>query len=171
MTCYVLVSLLSVQQMQKHNIDHTFNSQKTPYRSPFEDKILDAFCEYFGENWPCYNMLWLGHGVPCILLMCVPIGWQQVISWRLAWFIGSASLPWVCYITLDSFTVSLHSPRYYICCIRADSTFGPSQWEMALLCNDDSHWLGASLESALLYEMEISHFICIILKVMFVICF
>ena len=25
----------------------------------------------------------------------------------------------------------------------------PSQWETALLCNDGSHWLGASLESAL----------------------
>ena len=32
---------------------------------------------------------------------------------------------------------------------RADSKFAPSQWEMALLCNDVSHWLGANLESAL----------------------
>ena len=32
---------------------------------------------------------------------------------------------------------------------RADSRFAPSQWETALLCNDISHWLGASLESAL----------------------
>ena len=32
---------------------------------------------------------------------------------------------------------------------RADSRFAPSQWEMALLCNDVSHWLGTSLESAL----------------------
>ena len=31
---------------------------------------------------------------------------------------------------------------------RADSRFVPSQWETALLCNV-SHWLGASLESAL----------------------
>ena len=30
------------------------------------------------------------------------------------------------------------------------SRFAPSQWETALLCNDVSHWLGASLESALL---------------------
>ena len=35
------------------------------------------------------------------------------------------------------------------CCNRADSRFAPSQWERALLCNDVSHWLGASLESAL----------------------
>ena len=32
---------------------------------------------------------------------------------------------------------------------RADSKFMPRQWEMALLCNNVSHWLGASLESAL----------------------
>ena len=32
---------------------------------------------------------------------------------------------------------------------RADSMFVPSQWEMELLCNNVSHWLGASLESGL----------------------
>ena len=31
----------------------------------------------------------------------------------------------------------------------AGSRFAPSQWETALLCNDVSHWLGASLDSAL----------------------
>ena len=30
---------------------------------------------------------------------------------------------------------------------RADSMFVPSQWEMELLCNNVSHWLGESLES------------------------
>ena len=33
--------------------------------------------------------------------------------------------------------------------IKAVSRFAPSQWETALLCNDVSHWLCASLESAL----------------------
>ena len=33
--------------------------------------------------------------------------------------------------------------------ITAHSRFAPSQWEMALLCYDISHWLGANLESAL----------------------
>ena len=32
---------------------------------------------------------------------------------------------------------------------RVDSRFAPSEWETALLCNDVSHRLGASLESAL----------------------
>ena len=31
----------------------------------------------------------------------------------------------------------------------ADYKFAPSQWETVLLCNDVSHWLGASLQSAL----------------------
>ena len=35
------------------------------------------------------------------------------------------------------------------CTYMADSRFAPSQWEMALLCNDVSYWLDASLESAL----------------------
>ena len=38
---------------------------------------------------------------------------------------------------------------------RVDSRFAPSQWEMALLCNDISHWLGASLESALPLQIKI----------------
>ena len=32
---------------------------------------------------------------------------------------------------------------------RVDSRFESSQWETALLCNDVSNWLGASLDSAL----------------------
>ena len=32
---------------------------------------------------------------------------------------------------------------------RADSRFVPSQWETVLLCDNVSHWLGASLESTL----------------------
>ena len=31
-----------------------------------------------------------------------------------------------------------------------DSRFVPSQWEMGLLCNNVSHWLGTNLESALI---------------------
>ena len=34
--------------------------------------------------------------------------------------------------------------------LSADSRFAPSQWETALLCNDVSRWLGASLESTML---------------------
>ena len=34
-------------------------------------------------------------------------------------------------------------------CNRTDCRFVPSQWETPLLCNKVSHWLGTSLESAL----------------------
>ena len=36
--------------------------------------------------------------------------------------------------------------------IRTDSRFAPSQWETTLLCNNVSHWLGASLDLALQYH-------------------
>ena len=37
--------------------------------------------------------------------------------------------------------------------IEADSRFAPSQWETTLLCNDVSHCLGASLQSALVCDL------------------
>ena len=42
---------------------------------------------------------------------------------------------------------------------RDDSKIAPSQWDVALLCNGVSHWLGASLESALwwLSQEELNH--------------
>ena len=39
---------------------------------------------------------------------------------------------------------------------RVDSRFAPSQWEMALLCNDISYWLGANLESALIWHSSMA---------------
>ena len=43
-------------------------------------------------------------------------------------------------------------PCYYLrlYCSRADSRFAPCQWETSLQSNVVSHWLGATLESALL---------------------
>ena len=45
-----------------------------------------------------------------------------------------------------------HSVSYH----RADSRLVPSQWEMTLLYNDVSHWLGTSLESALYHDTNLS---------------
>ena len=42
---------------------------------------------------------------------------------------------------------------------RAGSRFALSQWETVLLCDDVSHWQGASLESALLYILYIPHYL------------
>ena len=49
-------------------------------------------------------------------------------------------------ITLNS--LPQNCGYYHPCSCRVESRFAPSQWKMALLCNDVSHW-GASLESAL----------------------
>ena len=47
-----------------------------------------------------------------------------------------------------------HNSTITIRIIRSvDSMFASSQWETALLCNDVSHWLGASLESALILRV------------------
>ena len=43
--------------------------------------------------------------------------------------------------------------------IRADSKLAPSWWETSLLCNDVSHWLGASLDSAL-FIVVITDWLC-----------
>ena len=40
-------------------------------------------------------------------------------------------------------------PYIHLDILRADYRFVPSQWETGLLCNNVSHWLGASLESSL----------------------
>ena len=40
---------------------------------------------------------------------------------------------------------------------RDHSRFAPSEWETVLLCNDVSHWLGASLESALHKSSQHKH--------------
>ena len=52
---------------------------------------------------------------------------------------------------------------------RVDSRFVPSQWEMALPCNDVSHWLGANLEPSLVMYWclrkctQYWHFVCCIM--------
>ena len=44
-----------------------------------------------------------------------------------------------------------HRSRLRVYNIRTDTRFAPCQWETALLCNDVSQWLGASLKSSLQY--------------------
>ena len=57
-----------------------------------------------------------------------------------------------------SFILFLQLSCMYICKIHvltilmADSRFAPSRWETTLFCNDVSHWLDASLESALNFQ-------------------
>ena len=48
----------------------------------------------------------------------------------------------------------LHCFMLWLYHIRDDFRFGPSLWETALLCNDVSYWVGASLELALFYDAD-----------------
>ena len=45
----------------------------------------------------------------------------------------------------------MEDTKKYIYDFRVDSRFVPSQWGTLLLCNNISHWLGASLESTLVF--------------------
>ena len=65
--------------------------------------------------------------------------------------------PWIDLYTLSLYTTPrVHENRtvsrmecHNLMRIGVDSRFAPSQWETALLYNDVSHWLGASLELSL----------------------
>ena len=79
---------------------------------------------------------------------CLTSIWIPIIKMRWSWdlLVFMMGIPillwWHLYITLSPICI------YY----RADSRFVLSQWETALLRNDISHWLGASLQSALYYS-------------------
>ena len=62
-----------------------------------------------------------------------------------SWSFCLVMFPYAC---SDNTASSLGQHDQHIVC-RVDSRFAPNQWETALLCKDVSHWLGASLESAL----------------------
>ena len=65
---------------------------------------------------------------------------------------GDSRSPWEDYVWA---MVTQHNCKILHVCIitRADFRFVLDQWEMPLLCNDVSHWLGANLESALIKYM------------------
>ena len=78
-------------------------------------------------------------------------------------------LVWLCFVLLwlyyqfivDSYDRLIHIFRVafgtgVIIC-RADSRFGPSQWETSLQSNAVSHWLGANQESALIWIAMYKH--------------
>ena len=69
-------------------------------------------------------------------------GQHWISRWLGSWLAGCS------WLNLGQFVI-IRSCSCYSIYIRADSRFAPSQWEMLLLCNDVSHWLGTSLESTL----------------------
>ena len=68
-------------------------------------------------------------------------------------FFGYASSTWCCIYgthgTCNGISLMGYGLLYSFAFELCASRFVPSQWETALLCNDVSHWLGVTLESAL----------------------
>ena len=83
--------------------------------------------------------------------------WQHAMTWQHSslghYLYTNLEWPWGCCWSTDA-SGDLLVDMYSSCILihEADSRFAPSQWETALLCNDVSHWLGASLESALIQD-------------------
>ena len=128
----IIKILLKISQSISQSVNQSVNLTNT---------LWVVGCGYFGEHYPHYEdtalyLLWechwpLGHSA------CHPsqphsgAGSCQLIN-----------LLWTCH-SQDCFSRDIFH--------RADSRFAPSQWETMLLCNDVSHWLGASLESSLFH--------------------
>ena len=65
-------------------------------------------------------------------------------------------------IRITHFIFQIHNTEAPVTCtsiIRADSRFAPSQWVTVLLCNNVSHWPGASLK---LYHMRVWYRISVV---------
>ena len=101
--------------------------------------------------------------ITCNVGRCVPAGviWIFPHGMWSSWFIeqlGEQGIHWTpdCRpgqpkvwnknFKMAEFEIKSLSARIF----RADCKFVPSQWETVFLCNDISHWLGASLESDLI---------------------
>ena len=108
----------------------------------------------------------------------LPLSLTPVFTVQREWYANDAQIrmqstslwcnkawPWHCYRWHHTELHQRSSPYY----IRADSRFVLSQWEMALLCNDVSHWLSASLESALEYAQDfVSYCFTLVLLTLYV---
>ena len=85
-----------------------------------------------------YGLAFLGAGTFLNMAMTKPE--SCIYHWyRTGTGKGNTEVLWDCSRFHQSFRIIF----------RVDSRFGPCQWEKALLCNNVSHWLGKSLESAL----------------------
>ena len=75
-------------------------------------------------------------------------------SWECVYLHNPVSTFWMYvlwYIAIDLKNNILAAWQY-----SADFRYVPSQWETPLLCNDVSHWLAESLESALQYILVVA---------------
>ena len=100
-----------------------------------------------------YGVLWRVHNH----LLCQVNTKHHDDSFRccLSWHLDHPCIVFQCKHSMQ-YRVSMHHvDKTRLLYHSADSRLAPSQWQTALLCNDISHWLGASLESAM-YQMLLS---------------
>ena len=108
--------------------------QGTPHMSRPSGELWGVYWEDLGDNWSRYNGTVLYDEFHSRLR-------NRWSSWVVC-SVSSRSDSW-----MSTTLLTMHLAV-------ADSMFAPSQWETALLCNDVSHWLGASIESALQLHQE-----------------
>ena len=143
---------LSSMQSQRRYLDVHFVEMPGMWmirKNVFENDVL--YRNY-------YSILWIVAFSAIILVLGI-IEHHSKITNPLEWIWIYDLQPQLGYPVLSS--ILRHPAKFmYVwwrenntCCskYRPDSRFVPSQWEMALLCNDISHWLGANLESSLKY--------------------
>ena len=92
------------------------------------------------DNIPFYSYLQC-----CFNVVCNGIGVMQRLSSQSKYMVYWPVLKWQRYKSNLIGVMCI----FWECTLRADSRLAPSHRERALLCNDVSHWLGASLESGL----------------------
>ena len=105
----------------------------------------------------CIIILLIAYSDICMNIrqkLCIfTISWKHDNMKRWPW---SSVFMWFRY-ELNIFALLRYLYKFWqmlIVSYRADSMFAPSQWETGLLCNDVSHWLDASLKSALFLDCK-----------------
>ena len=116
--------------------------QVTSFQTSFPSKLVSYYPYGFLEPWICAILC----QPQCINAnTCLhPVSPMRVVTgWKPLGKLRSMTGPW----KVDR--CQNHWMYVHTVYIRVDSRFATSQWEMALLCNDVSHWLVANLESAI----------------------
>ena len=123
-------------------------SRDVTYTYGIMQKVFDKITAYTTKNnWSGYlptNQFVLIIARECHISNLKASSGFATMSWLGHWWLYGFRLCFTGYFRALCLSVLEQSPNH-----RADTRFAPSQWETVLLCNDATHCLGASLESAL----------------------
>ena len=164
--------LHTAQQSLKQKINQLTFTKDTPYLT-LTGKL---WCVYLRENWLCYNGTVLYYSSLYFFQPTAMTGGQSRLTSFFNKGAGSGRAPVSAPLpslpqTLSAAPLATQptqrpkqvarvaplrfvrilrkSHLNWLVTCRVDFRFAPSQWETPLLCSNVSHWLGASLESAL----------------------